>query len=127
MNKVVLDSSALMALLNQETGASFVAENLADSAISAVNLSEVVTKLCTKGMPENKVRSVLEALGFEVIAFEETQAYQCGWLSSSTKKLGLSLGDRACLSLAKMLSLPVLTADRTWTGLSVGVSVKVIR
>jgi ribonuclease VapC len=127
VTKFVLDSSALIALLNEETGASLVADNITDSIISAVNLSEVVTKLCSRGISENDIHRALEAIGFMVISFEEVQAYQCGWLNTSTKQLGLPLGDRACLSLAKMVDLPVLTADRTWAGLSIGVNVKVIR
>jgi ribonuclease VapC len=116
-----------MALINQETGASVVADHITESVISAVNLSEVVAKLCSSGMPENEVRDNLESLSLEVIAFEEAQAYHCGRLITSNKKLGLSIGDRACLSLAKILGLPVLTGDKAWLGLKVGVSVKVIR
>jgi PIN domain nuclease of toxin-antitoxin system len=127
MSKVVLDSSALLALLNREAGASMVAEYVMDAAISAVNLSEVVAKLCSHGMPEREVRDNLEALGLEVVGFEETQAYHCGWLINSTMKKGLSFGDRACLSLAKILSLPALTADKAWSGLKVGITVRVIR
>jgi PIN domain nuclease of toxin-antitoxin system len=127
VSKVVLDASALMALVNQEIGASLVADNITESIISAVNLSEVIAKLCSRGMPESEVRNNLESLNLEVIAFEEAQAYHCGRLITSTRKLGLSFGDRACLSLAKILGLPAMTADKTWLRLNVGVSVKVIR
>jgi PIN domain nuclease of toxin-antitoxin system len=127
VSKLVLDASALMALVNQETGASLVAANITESVISAVNLSEVVAKLCFFGMPENEVRENLAPLGLEVIAFEEAQAYHCGRLITSTRKLGLSFGDRACLSLAKILGLPVLTADKTWSLLSVGIKINIIR
>jgi PIN domain nuclease of toxin-antitoxin system len=48
-------------------------------------------------------------------------------LREKTKKYGLSLGDRACLSLAKLKSFPVLTADKIWAKLSVGVEIKIIR
>ena len=127
MSEVLLDSSALMALLNEESGAYFVAEHVRTSAVSAVNLSEVVTKLCARGISDDDARGALEAIGFEVIAFEEAQVYRCGWLNSFTSKLGLSLGDRACLSLSKMLGLPALTADRAWAKLNVGVDITVIR
>ena len=50
-----------------------------------------------------------------------------GYLYSACKSLGLSLGDRACLALAKSKSLPVLTADKAWLELMVEVSVKSIR
>ena len=42
VNEVVLDASALLAFLNQETGKEVVAEFLPGAAVSAVNLSEVV-------------------------------------------------------------------------------------
>jgi PIN domain nuclease of toxin-antitoxin system len=35
-------------------------------------------------------------------------------LRESTRSLGLSLGDRACLALAKLKALPAVTADRPW-------------
>jgi PIN domain nuclease of toxin-antitoxin system len=44
-----------------------------------------------------------------------------------TKAHGLSLADRACLALAKRLDLPVVTADRDWAGLDLGITVQLIR
>jgi PIN domain nuclease of toxin-antitoxin system len=125
--EIVIDASALLALLNTESGADVVAEALPGGVISAVNLSEVVAKLCEAGMPENAIRQALQPLGLEVEPFDEEQAYQAGWLRGATQRVGLSLRDRACLSLAQRLALPVLTADRTWSELSVGVTVRVIR
>lgn len=127
MPEIVIDASALLALLNTESGADVVAEALPGGVISAVNLSEVVAKLCEAGMPENAIRQALQPLGLEVEPFDEEQAYQAGWLRGATQRVGLSLRDRACLSLAQRLALPVLTADRTWSELSVGVTVRVIR
>ena len=62
-----------------------------------------------------------------VEVFDESQAYPVGILRTLTKSAGLSLGDRACLGLAKKLGVPVLTADRTWLDLSIGVKVRAIR
>ncbi|MBA3425206.1 MAG: PIN domain-containing protein, partial [Rubrobacter sp.] len=45
MSEVVLDASALLALLNREPGHEEVARIVPDAAISAVNLSEVAAKL----------------------------------------------------------------------------------
>ena len=127
MPEIVIDASALLALLNTESGADVVAEALPGGVISAVNLSEVVAKLCEAGMPEDAIRQALQPLGLEVEPFDEEQAYQAGWLRGATQSVGLSLGDRACLSLAQRLALPVLTVDKTWSELSVGVTVRVIR
>jgi ribonuclease VapC len=125
--EVVIDASALLALLNDEPGADVVAEALPQGVISAVNLSEVVAKLCDAGMPEKAIHQALKPLGIEIVPFGEEEAYQAGLLRTSTQKLGISLGDRACLSLAKKLGIEALTADKAWAGLSIGTTIKVIR
>ena len=127
MPEVVIDASALLALLNDEPGADVVAEALPQGVISAVNLSEVVAKLCDAGMPEKAIHQALQPLGIEIVPFDEEQAYEAGLLRASTQDWGISLGDRACLSLAKKLGIDALTADRAWTELSIGTTIKVIR
>ena len=127
MSKTVIDASALLALLNAEPGADIVTEALPSGVISAVNLSEVVAKLCDAGMPEKAIRQALQPLGLEIVPFDEEQSYQAGLLRTSTQDMGISLGDRACLNLAKTLGVVALTADRAWADLSVGAPVKIIR
>ena len=127
MSRAVLDASALLALLNGEPGADVVAAHLLDGAIGAVNLSEVVARLVEAGMPEEAVRSTVGGLGLSVHEFDAEQAHRAGLLRLETRSLGLSLGDRACLALGARLEVPVLTADRSWSGLKVGVKVRVIR
>jgi PIN domain nuclease of toxin-antitoxin system len=125
--ETVIDASALLALLNAEPGEDIVTEALPGGAISAVNLSEVIAKLCDAGMPEKAIRRALQPLGLEVVPFDEEQSYQAGLLRTVTQDTGISLGDRACLNLAKMREAIALTADKAWSRLSVGVTVKVIR
>lgn len=128
MMRRVLDASALLALLNRESGSEQVANVVAEgAAISTVNLSEVVAKLGEAGMPEELVHEVLDLLGLEVIAFDIEQAYQSGLLRVLTRRAGLSFGDRACLVLARKLDLPALTTDRAWQDVDVGVTVQVLR
>ena len=127
MAETVLDASALLALLNSEPGASLVASALPSGVMSTVNLSEVVAKLGDAGLPEQAVVAALEPLPFDVVPFSTEQAYDAGLLRPSTKQAGLSMGDRACLSLARSLNLPALTADRNWQQLEVGVEMRVIR
>jgi len=126
MSSVVLDASALLALLQDEPGSDRVLAQLAGALISSVNLSEVVAKLAERGMPEGDIHRSL-SLGLEVIPFDEKLAWQAGLLRPQTRHAGLSLGDRACLALARSRSRPTLTADHAWVGLNVGVEVVVIR
>lgn len=127
MNRVVLDASALLALLRAEPGGEEVAESIPGAAISAVNLSEVVSKLMERGVPEQAVRSALRGVELEIYPFEEDLAYRTGVLRMATREAGLSLGDRACLALAQQLAAPALTTDRNWRTLEVGIEIRIIR
>ena len=127
MARVVLDASAILALLNGEPGSRVVEESLAEAAVSAVNLSEVVAKLSERGMPESAIRIALDGLGLEVHPFDTTAAYSAGTMRRARRAHGLSIGDRACLALGISLSAPVLTADLDWKKLKVGARVRVIR
>src|SRR5713226_7460926 len=113
MTSCVLDASALLAFLNQERGHERVAEAIRNgAALSVVNLSEVVSKLSTEGMPELLIHEALDPISLTIIDLDARLAYQVGLLRPLTRRLGLSLGDRACLALAQSLDLPALTADR---------------
>jgi len=124
---VVLDASALLALLGAERGSETVAESIPGAVISAVNLSEVVSKLMERGIPEPAVRSALGEVEIDVHPFGEDLAYRAGILRLTTRSAGLSFGDRACLALGQQLAVPVFTADGNWRDLEVGVEVRLIR
>ena len=127
MVDAVLDASAILALLRAEPGGERVKAVLPRSAISAVNVSEVVAKLSDRGMPESAIRDALGGLGLDVVPFDRSQAYEAGLLRFATRRAGLSLGDRSCLALAIRLGVPAVTADRTWKTLAKGVKVELIR
>lgn len=127
MNKVVLDASALLALLNDEKGADRVRELLPDALISTVNLAEVTTRLSLLGMPGEQIRDILTLLGLEILPFDEEQAFLAGIFSAKTHSLGLSLGDRACLALASVIGATAVTADRVWKELRLGVKIQLVR
>jgi ribonuclease VapC len=127
VSEIVLDASALMAVLRDEPGAVTVEAVLDNAAISAVNLSEVQAKLVERGTPAESAWSWLVDLNLEVIDFDAAQARVAGDLPSLTRVQGLSLGDRACLALAHVRGLPAMTADRAWLGLEVGIAVRTIR
>jgi PIN domain nuclease of toxin-antitoxin system len=123
----ILDASALLALLNIENGADLVQDVLPHAVISTVNLAEVVTRLSAIGMPEDEIRETLALLGLEAAPFDEEQAFQAGLFYSRVQSRGLSLGDRACLALARVMSATAITADRAWEDMDVGVAIKLIR
>ncbi len=127
MSKVVLDASALLALLNDETGAEIVKGSLPDALISTVNLAEVVTRLSLIGMPGEQIREILTLLGLGIVPFDEEQAFLAGLFAARTHSLGLSLGDRACLALASATGSTAVTADRVWKNLKLGVEIQLVR
>ncbi|SRR6266568_828398 len=128
MSSYVLDASALLTLLKNEAGGEQVAAILEEEAVmSSVNLSEVVAKLSAKGIPEELIRKLLSGLKIMIVDFDTRFAYEAGLLLPLTRHVGLSLGDRACLVLAKHLNLPAVTADRVWGNLSLDVTIRVIR
>lgn len=124
---MVLDASAILALLSSEPGADMVASVIPRGLVSAVNLSEVVAKLTDAAVPNETIHEAIEGLGLDIVPFDVGQAYDAGLLRSLTRAAGLSMGDRACLSLARRLGLPALTADRAWSELGLGVDVEMIR
>lgn len=124
---IVLDASAVLALLNSEPGAEVVTTHIARGAVmSAVNYAEVASKLVDLALPFPVARSLLEGLGLLVQPFDVDQALATGVLRGETRQVGLSLGDRACLALARHVGGTAVTADRTWQGLT-DVMVEVIR
>jgi ribonuclease VapC len=126
----VLDASALLALFNDEPGAQAVLNALAgDCLLSAVNQTEVLTKLLDRGLSQAEAVSVMEAVDIDVVAFDESQSLDAAWLRVETRTVGLSLGDRACLALARSRKAAALTADRPWSQVAdaVGVTVRCIR
>ena len=131
----ILDASALLALLQDEPGATAVVEAIeAGAAISTVNFSEVLAKLAERGA---HVRSAMATIrqavdradgGLRIEPFTEEDGIEAADLRPRSKSQGLSFGDRACLALAARFEVSAVTADRDWADLpEVGVAVKLIR
>lgn len=130
MNRIVLDTSALLAILNDEPGAEIFTQEielLQSATMSAVNVSEAYGTLVRSGLrADDAWRAVIAPIP-QAVDFDMEQAQIAGELLPQTRSLGLSLGDRACLALGIVLRAPIYTADRAWKGLSLGVSIRVIR
>jgi ribonuclease VapC len=126
--KIVLDASALLALLNQENGYEKVETALPNSMISSVNYSETIAVLSKLGVPEEEAKELTHSIIPDIIPFDTEQAHTAAILRKQTQSHGLSLGDRACLALAEKFKARVLTADKVWGKLSLeNVKIDVIR
>jgi ribonuclease VapC len=125
----VLDASALLALILGEPGGEKVGSVLTNSAMTAVNLGEVVGHFAHMGSPETEIRLMLDPLPFVRVELDEQLAFIAGLMLPATRPAGLSFGDRACLALANKLGVRALTADRAWQriGGAVGVQIELIR
>jgi ribonuclease VapC len=128
VSRIVLDASALLAVLNGEPGAEKLTPQLLSDAVSStVTLAEVQAKLVARGLdPRDAWEATVSPLR-EARDFTAEQAKLAGSLVAQTRALGLSLGDRACLALGILLKVPIYTADRSWKNLKLGVPIHVVR
>lgn len=123
----VLDSSAILAVVFNETGGDIVLPLLRGGLLSTVNLAEVHTRLVLRGVGADFAWRRVMAFGCEVSFFDDLQARLAGELVAQTRPYGLSLGDRACLALAIQRKATVYTTDAEWKNLNLGIRVEVIR
>ncbi len=127
MARTVLDASAVLAVLQLERGADVVMDHLKDAVISAINLTEVASKLVDSGLSIAEARRTIDMLGMDVEPVDEAQAYAASAMRPATKRFGLSVGDRHCLTLGAKLGAMVVTADKAWASATTGIDVKAIR
>jgi PIN domain nuclease of toxin-antitoxin system len=127
MADVVFDASALLAHIGREVGSGGIDELAVEALMSAVNLAEVFSKLAERGLSQDQADTIVYRYRLRVVPLDEELARQTGALRSATKSLGLSLGDRACLALALRERLPVVTGDKSWARLDLGVTIRVFR
>lgn len=127
MDRVVLDASALLAFIHGEPGAERVAAVLEHAVISAVNLAEAVTRLVLTTGSRDRTLQLIAETDVEVVDFDQSLALETGALAALTRDRGLSLGDRACLALARRERATALTADQAWSKLDLGVQIRLIR
>jgi PIN domain nuclease of toxin-antitoxin system len=124
---VVADASAILAALKNEPFSNVDPRLLVGATVSAVNVCEVLSKLHDDGLNDAQAEAAMAVMDLRVIPFDGLQARTAARLRSITRHAGLSLGDRACLALGDRLGYPVVTADRVWAGLEVGIEIIMIR
>ena len=98
--------------------------------MSTANLAEALSKLADRGADPGEVAAQLEERGvlgglIEVEPLTAEDSIAIAEMFNSTREHGLGLGARACLALGRRLGLPVMTADRAWTGLEEALGVQV--
>lgn len=125
--KFVIDSSIVLAVLRNEKGSRQAAELAFGSAISSVNLAEVVTKCVEFEIDPNDALRYITGRNIDVMEFGFAESVLAGRLVAAAPKGVLSLGDRACLATAIRLESTALTADRVWAELDLPCKVELIR
>jgi PIN domain nuclease of toxin-antitoxin system len=130
----VLDASAVLAYLQQEKGQDRVEAALDAEPcwLSTVNMCEVLGKLQERDMPPQEAQAAIDDLGLIIVDFDAALALRAAVLRVSTRSLGTSLGDRACLALAEQAAQSkttpiILTAEQAWTKLKWPFKIVVIR
>ena len=113
MAGVVLDASAVLALIRAEPGSDRVEELIGQGIISAVNLQEVIKELLVSGLALEGIETILDELRLDLRSHDRNAAY------AATKRYGRGLGDRSCMALGIALNRPVVTADREWRNVSI--------
>ena len=112
---IVLDSSALIALIAEEAGGQIVQKSLQDAVIiNTINYAELLKYFKQYNYNYQGIVKLLISSGLYIHDFSKKEAELSAEILPYTKPYGLSLGDRACLATAINHNLEVLTADRTW-------------
>jgi ribonuclease VapC len=124
---VVLDASAVIAVLNVEPGADVVLGAMAGALISAVNYSEVLKKAIERCQTTGPIGELLDSYHVEIIPFDKEHAAASAELYPEGKPHGMSFADRACLALGVQRKLMVLTAESKMRLLTLPIKVKLIR
>lgn len=110
---ILWDSSALLAFLLDEPGASLVEDGLTSpTRCSAANWSEIAQKLIAHQRDWPAARALLHGMDVVVEPVTATDAERAAALWPTRR--ALSLADRLCLATGLRLEAEIWTADGTW-------------
>ena len=127
-NKVILDASALLALIQEESGAEMIKPLLKFSVMSTVNIAETLSVLQRANITPQEGLVLITDIITTIIPFDLEQAEQAAKLYLLVQSKGLSLADRACIALGIKLQIPIYTADKIWKELKInGADIQLIR
>lgn len=113
--KYVMDASALLAVANNENHIVELPKLFNYSLITTFNLAEAANKIIIKyDADEELTWNYLGNFIQNHYPLDDNLSYEVIMLTKLSKPLGLSLGDRYCIALGKLLNLPIYTADKVW-------------
>ncbi len=121
-----MDASALLALLHNEPGTETVEPALDGALVSTVNWAEVIQKALKRNVDVSGMQEAFGEVGVQFEPFTSAQAEVAAHLWERCRSQGLPFADRACLALATERNLPVLTGDRAWAGLDLGIEIRLL-
>lgn len=128
---IVLDSSAILAAIRKETGWDKVTYHddivRRETLLTAANYCEILSVLQKDGLDLEKYKNITHEYVGTFYDIDNKIAELAAKYRLLTKQYGLSMGDRMCLACAKIMSLPVLTADKVWTKLDLDIDIQCIR
>jgi ribonuclease VapC len=129
MARCVVDASAVLAWVFSERGSETVEKVLAESAVSTVNLAEVLYRCDEEGMRTDGLEEDLGSLGMALVPFDVADARVAEEVRRAGRREGfrLALGDCCCLATGIRLNLPVVGGDQAWESLRLGIDVHPFR
>ena len=123
---VVIDSSALLALIKREPGWELVRDVIDQAVASPVILAECLGKAARYGLDADLTEIELMAAGLRLSTVDIADIRLVAQLHARPDR-NISLADRFCLALAMRLSLPLVTGDRPWAALRLPIDLRFIR
>ena len=127
MSSVVLDASAVTAVLRKEPGYENVIPRLRGSLISSVNLAEVTCLSQARGSSAEFDELAIRQMQITEVPFDRDLRRIVSFIYGKTLGGSVGFADRTCMALGLLKGLPVITGDREWLDYDVGVEVQLFR
>ncbi len=125
----VLDASALLAVALHERGRNVVLEHIKGSGagvlIHSVNVFEVVTKLCRKGLSEAEAWRIVEL--HDILRIDEIEGLLQIAVRIKLATSDLSMGDCFCIALAEYSGGKCITSDKRFRAAKTTATIRLFR
>jgi PIN domain nuclease of toxin-antitoxin system len=125
--KVVLDASAVLAWVMNESGSGTIDRLLPVACVPASAMVETLYRASERGhgLDAHDLHAALLAMGIRVEPLIDPDTVRAAELIAGSRRRGtsgsLSLGDGLCIAVAERLDLPVVGGDHLWEGIGMTV------
>ncbi|MBS0470903.1 MAG: PIN domain-containing protein [Proteobacteria bacterium] len=126
-SEIVIDASVALCYLRRERGWEGVPQHLPIASMSVVNYAEVFQRLLRESADAGPRAQLLIDMGLRLIDADPVLARAAAELEAPTRGQGISLADRFCIALAMLRQVPLLTADKPWAALGLGIDIRLLR